>query len=57
MVFSQVVVEDPVSALTNIEGYAELICWEGEPLVHVPINLDTAETVVLILAENNSKAL
>jgi NADPH:quinone reductase-like Zn-dependent oxidoreductase len=46
---SAVGVGDRVAALTNYGGYAEYIFLEAERLVHVPVTLDPAEAVVLIL--------
>ena len=46
---TRVAVGDRVAALTNFGGYAEYIYWDADQLVHMPINLDPAEAVVLIL--------
>jgi len=46
---TQVAVGDRVAALTNFGGYAEYIYWDAKKLVQVPITLDPAEAVTLIL--------
>lgn len=46
---TQVAVGDRVAALTQFGGYAEYLCWPAEKLVQVPLSLDPAEAVVLIL--------
>ncbi|MCA9934264.1 MAG: zinc-binding dehydrogenase [Ardenticatenaceae bacterium] len=42
-------VGDRVAALTSFGGYAEMIYWPADKLVHIPASLDAAETVTLIL--------
>lgn len=42
-------VGDRVAALTSFGGYAEVIYWDEQKLVHVPETLDPVEAVVLIL--------
>jgi NADPH:quinone reductase-like Zn-dependent oxidoreductase len=44
-----VAVGDRVAALTNFGGYAEFIYWDSEQLMPVPMTLDPAEAVLLIL--------
>jgi NADPH:quinone reductase-like Zn-dependent oxidoreductase len=46
---TQVGVGDRVAALTNFGGHAEYIYWPADRLVHVPVALDPAEAVVLLL--------
>ncbi|HUW95485.1 MAG TPA: medium chain dehydrogenase/reductase family protein [Anaerolineae bacterium] len=46
---TDVAVGDRVAALTNYGGYAEYIYLDEEKLVHVPLTLDPAQAVVLIL--------
>jgi NADPH:quinone reductase-like Zn-dependent oxidoreductase len=38
-----------VAALTNFGGYAEFIYWDSEQLMPVPMTLDPAEAVLMIL--------
>jgi NADPH:quinone reductase-like Zn-dependent oxidoreductase len=46
---TQVVEGERVAALTNFGGYAEYLYWDARQLVQVPVSLDPAEAVVLIL--------
>jgi NADPH:quinone reductase-like Zn-dependent oxidoreductase len=46
---TNVALGDRVAALTNFGGYAEYIFLGEDQLVHVPLSLDPAEAVVLIL--------
>ncbi len=46
---TQVAVGDRVAALTTTGSYAEVMYLSQEKLVHVPLNLDPAEAVTLIL--------
>jgi NADPH:quinone reductase-like Zn-dependent oxidoreductase len=46
---ANVAVGDRVAALTKLGGYAEYMFWDAESLVHVPMTLDPAKAVVLVL--------